>query len=358
MSDNLDPTKFHILSDKQKIHILLIIVIILMFFIPTFGFWYYNYAINRPSQTDKELTFEIIKGQSVMEVSENLHKLQALNSKFLFNLYAVVSDLDKNIQAGIYTIPAGTSIKDLVQKFQHGTLDKSITFLEGWRVEEFAIKASEQYENVNFVDFVNEAKNLEGFLFPDTYIFNSSITSDQIVEHLNNVFKQKTKDLLSQEFLVKSDLTPMQVMIFASILERETSNLSDRHIVAGILIKRFKEGMLVGADATTQYSVANLKYPCNTQKLNCTKDIDYSNSDWWKKDLSIDDLNINDSYNTRKNLGLPPTPIANPSLSSIKSVINYVESDYYYYLNDLSGKTHYATNLIQHQENIEKYLSY
>lgn len=359
MQQPIDPTKYHVLNKKQKITILISTFIFSIIFFPVFGFWYFNFALNRPSQTDKEITFEIKSGQTLSDISNNLFNQEVINSKFLFNVYSIKSGLDKNMQAGIYTIPAGSSIKEIAQKFQHGTLDKKITFLEGWRVEEFARKASSEFSNVDYYDFIEYAQDLEGKLFPDTYIFNSSISAEQMVDHLNGLFENRTKDLLSKDYLDKSELSSEEVIIIASILERETSDLSDRPIVAGILIKRYKENMLVGADATTQYAVSNNKYPCNTQNLTCNinDNLQYLEIDWWNPNITIQDLNIEDAYNTRKLLGLPPAPISNPSLDSIKAVLNYVESDYYYYLNDASGKTHYAKDLQEHEQNIQDYLN-
>ena len=357
MVDELDPKKFHILTKNKKLFISLGLVLFLLLILPPFGYWYYNFAVNRPSQTSKEVTFEIKKGQLVSEISDNLYNVGAINSKFLFNFYAITTKLDRNIQAGIYTIDAGTSIKELSTQFQHGTLDKSITFLEGWRVEEFAQKAVTEFENVDYYEFVTLAKDMEGYLFPDTYIFNSDITTDDMIGHLRDVFKDKTKDLLSSEYLAKSGLTPEQAVIFASIVERETATDDDRPVVAGILIKRWKEGIKIEADATTQYVVANRDNSCNTQTLICNRGADFSPTDWWKRDLTKVDLLLDSPYNTRKNVGLPPSPISSISLSSLRSVVNYTPSDYYFYINDSQGVTHFAVTLVEHESNIAKYLT-
>lgn len=353
----LDPKKFHILTTKKKLILTIFLLVIFLFALPPLGIWYYNTALNRPSQTSKEISFEIKKGQMVSDIADNLYEAGAINSKFLFNFYAITTKLDRNIQAGLYTIKAGTSIKQLVEEFQHGTLDNNITFIEGWRIEEFARKAALEFPNVNYVDFIKLAKDEEGRLFPDTYIFNSAITTQELVDYLKNTFDNKTSDLLSDAYLEKSGLTADQALIFASIIEREANNSNDKPIVAGILIKRWKEGMKIEADATTQYVVANRDYSCNTQVLACENSTDFSKINWWRHDLTVADLNMDNPYNTRKNIGLPPRPISSVSLDSLKSVINYVNSDYYFYINDSEGKTHFATTLLEHEQNIAKYLS-
>ena len=353
----LDPSKFHILTPKKKLVLIISLLIFVFVVLPPLSLWYYNAALNRPSQTSKEVTFEIKNGQFVSDIADNLYEAGAINSKFLFNFYAKSTKLDRNIQAGLYTIKAGTSIKQLVEQLQHGTLDNNVTFIEGWRVEEFARKAALEFPNVNYSEFIKLAKDDEGRLFPDTYIFNSSVTTQEVLDHLRDTFNNKTKDLLSSAYLEKSGLTPQEALVFASLVEREASNSNDKPIIAGILIKRWKEGMKLDVDATTQYVVANKDNPCNTQTLACESSIDFSKISWWKKDLTLSDLNLDNPYNTRKVIGLPPSPISSVSLDSLKAVVNYINSDYYFYINDTEGNTHFAITLKEHEDNVAKYLN-
>ena len=123
------------------------------------------------------------------------------------------------------------------------------------------------------------------------------------------------------------------IIIMASIVEKETNNKDNRAIVAGILWKRLDIGMLIGADATTRYGI---------QKFT--------------EALTYDDLDSDSPYNTRKIRGLPPGPICNPGLKSIKASINPEESDYLYYLHDPNGDIHYAQDNDEHNANKRKYL--
>jgi UPF0755 protein len=84
---------------------------------------------------------------------------------------------------------------------------------------------------------------------------------------------------------------------------------------------------------------------------------DVSDFNWWPKDLTEEDIKIENPYNTRVNVGLPPTPICNPGLSAILSVLNYEDSPYYYYLTAKDGTTHYARTISEHNQNIAKYLT-
>ena len=130
------------------------------------------------------------------------------------------------------------------------------------------------------------------------------------------------------------------MIILASIVEREAKHDQDRSVVAGILKKRYQKGWPLEADATIQYALG----------------YDEIEKTWWRKKLSTEDLQIDSSYNTRINPGLPPTPICNPGLAAINAVITPKETSYWYYISDQKNNMHYATTLDAHNQNIEKYL--
>ena len=355
MLDDLDPSKYHVLSNNQKRMLTLILVVIALITIPTFSFFYYRLAINRPAQTDKEMTFEIPNGSSIATIASELETEKLVNSAFLFKLYIFLNKFDKNIQAGVYKIPAGSSLIQLVNLLGHGVNDAKITFLEGWRVEQYAVAASTQFKKVDYDNFYNLAAKYEGYLFPDTYSFPVEIAEEEIINSLLENFNTKTKDLLTEENLKKAEMTKEQVIDFSSIVEREVQKEEDKSVVAGILIKRWKNNELIGADATTQYAIAKIKY-CSSNDVKCPNFNAAKSLEWWPKELTKEDLQTDNPYNTRKNLGLIPSPISNPSLSSINAVINYKESSYNYYLTDKNGVTHFSKTLEEHNLNVQKYL--
>jgi UPF0755 protein len=358
MPEQLDPNKYFTIAPQNKNKVLIAVVLALLVIVPPLMYFYYTMAIRRPSQTDKEITFEIQKGDSITEISKNLKDTGALNSEFLFSFYVRINRLGKNVQAGMYTVKAGSSVMDLAQLFQHGTNDVKVIFLEGWRIEEFARVASENFDNVNYKKFVTLAKPYEGRLFPDTYYFNKSITENELVEALKNTFDEKTKDILSNENLSKAGLTKDQAIILASIVEREApNNKEDRNRVADILIKRWKEGMKLEADATTQYAVA-LTRLCPDVASVCTPTGDEMMVlNWWPSEITATDLSSTSPYNTRKVIGLPPAPISSVGLSSLEAVVNYKPTDYYFYLNDSKGVMHFAKTMQEHEKNINTYMS-
>ena len=122
--------------------------------------------------------------------------------------------------------------------------------------------------------------------------------------------------------------------------------------MAGILLKRLKKGWKLQVDASVQYAMANVK--C-TNLLDDRQALNVKCDNWWPM-LKTEDLKIDSPYNTYTNLGLPPGPICNPGLASIKAVVNPKETDYWYYLSDKQGNIRYAKTNEEHEENIAKYL--
>jgi len=355
MIEELDPTKYHVLTPEKKRKLTVFLVILFLVIIPALLFVYYKIAVWRPSQSGKEVTLEIDSGKSVFEVADILASKDAINSEFLFILYVFLNRGETNIQAGTYTIKAGTPLVKVIEQLQHGKNDITLTFLEGWRREEFARLASQRLEKVDYKEFLDLTSGLEGYLFPDTYFVNKDIQDQELVNLLRETFDKKTSDLLSIESLNKVGIKKEDVIILASMVEREVSNEADRPVVAGILIKRWREGMKLDVDATTQYAVV-LRRLCGAEGT-CIPTLDeYMRLDWWPKDLSKEELEFDSPYNTRLKAGLPPAPISSVSLSALNAVVNYQNSSYYFYLTDKSGVTHFAKTLAEHNSNIAKYL--
>ncbi len=358
MAEELDPEKYHVLTPKQTRPLVLIVAFVLLLVLPPISYFYYDFAIHRQNQSAKETTFEIHGGQSLYDVANALYNADLVNSKPLFLLYSFLSGSDENIQAGTYEVPAGTSVVGLVELFQHGTNDVKITFLEGWRLEEFALAASEKFENIDYENFVEIAKESEGYLFPDTYLFSGDINELEMIEALKTTFDEKTKDILTEEKLSAAGLTRHEAIILASIVEREVSDPEDRAIVAGILIKRWRLGLKLDADATTQYVASTLRVECDLSESSiCPTDDVAGNMIWWPRELTASELSYDSPYNTRENVGLPPRPISSVSAATLEAVLNYKETGYNYYLTDGDGVTHYAETLEEHEANVYRYLN-
>ncbi len=353
-----DNNGFIKLNKTQKKMLYLGAFLFVMIVVPVLALGYYNVAISRPAQSFKETTFQIEEGESVSSVSKRLGQLEIVNSEFLFKFYLIVNKLQSKIQAGTYTIPAGTSVESLAKIFQLGTNDVKITYLEGWRLEEFSRHSAKYLNNFDYVTFNKIAKPYEGMLFPDTYYFNVDTKEQDVLDKLLETFERKTAKIFASNEFKNLNLTKNEVLIFASIVEREVRDEKDRRLVAGILLNRYRNGEMLGADATVQYTMALRNFCKNQENIeDCPSKSQVAQIDWWPYQITKDDLLLDDPYNTRLKVGLPPKPIANPSVSSIEAVITYIPTTYNYYLTAENGITYYANTLEEHNLNISKYLN-
>lgn len=278
-------------------------------------------------------TLEIKEGTGTRAIAQTLANEKLINSSALFVFYVKVRGFV--LEAGTYEISTEQSLVQVAELLRHGKNDVKITFIEGLRVEEYADILQKKL-GINRADFksVVDAGNLEGTLFPDTYYFKKGVSAQEVIKVLTNNFQEKTKELISAN---TAGLTPFEILILASIVEREESNSAERPKIAGILLNRYKNGELLGADATVQYIAGK-------------------EGNWWPKDLTEVNLASESPYNTRKFAGLPPKPICNPGLDAIKAVLKYEKSDARYYLHGKDGKVHYAKTLDEHLRNQSLYL--
>lgn len=180
--------------------------------------------------------------------------------------------------------------------------------------------------------FLQGTKSLEGFLYPDTYRIRPKTSTDAIIRILLKEWQSKIGD--SYTSLGKD---AYNTLILSSIVEREERNIENQPIVAGILKKRFDEGMPIGADATVCYGYAKTHKECTPAFI-----------------ASV--INEKSSYNTRSTRGYPPTPISSITVDTWDAAKNPQNSSFYYYLHDSDGKIHYGKTLEEHAANKAQYL--
>lgn len=230
------------------------------------------------------------------------------------------------------------------------SVEEKLTILEWWNIydiDEYLVKRW----LANKWDFISEAKNinnykndysflenalsLEWYLYPDTYFINpSTFKLENFNKTLLNNFRKKSYDNILST-LTKKQIN--EVIILASILEKEERNTQEKPIVAGILKKRYAENWFIWADITACYAFELTSNEC---KMNLSKYIAERND-----------------YNTRNMTWLPKTPICNPSFESVNAIINSKSSPYYYYLHDIrTGKVYYGKTNEEHMRNKNLYI--
>ena len=323
----------------KKIKSSLVFLVIACFLLLVSGYWWLRATSPLCSADCQNKIFIINKGEGSGEVAQRLEQEKLIRSSLAFQLLVTKLGISRQIQAGDFRLNPGMSPEEIAQELTLGTLDRWLTLIEGWRREQMAEEIAAELEGEEGFFYQSEffelTKNLEGKLFPDTYLIPKEADAQKVVNYLTTNFDKKTNDL---------DIN-QQTLILASIVEREAKFPEDRPIIAGILLNRLRKGMPLQVDATVQYAKANKE--CTLENLGC---------EWWSKSLSKQDKQINSPYNTYLYIGLPPTPICNPGLASIKAALNPQETDYWFYLSDGQGYTHYARTLEEHNDNIEKYL--
>lgn len=296
--------------------------------------------LNQPIAASGKVELLISSGESVQEIGEKLQATGVMNS-LVFVSYVRFKNLTSKIQAGKYEIPLTLTPIQVVELLQHGTFDVRLTFLEGWRREQdrdYALEKLAVDDESFSAEFEDLTKALEGYLFPDTYIVPIDIDAQSLVALLKQNFEKKYQENILP-LQSGSGLTKKQIVIIASLLERETAGgtgSEEMKTIAGILIRRWKSGWRLEVDATVQYV---LGYQAKTKE-------------WWKDTITAADKKIDLRYNTYKYAGLPPGPIANPGLSTLLAVVNYKRNtSYWFYLHCKDGKVRYASTLEDHIAN-------
>ncbi|HEX5810088.1 MAG TPA: endolytic transglycosylase MltG [Anaerolineales bacterium] len=302
-----------------------------------------------PSGTEQTFTIEV--GESVDSVANHLQRLGLIRDAESFRTYLVYSGLDTSIQAGEYQLSTAMSAMDVAHELQDATPEQ-VTFvvLPGWRLEEVAeslptsglpVTYDEFLEAVKAppreFNFLSGADSVEGFLYPDSYIFSRNISSaeEMIYEMVRNFAAHLTPDLTNG--FERQGLTVYQAVTLASLVEREAVQDDEQPLIASVYLNRLKIGMKLDADPTVQYAIG----------------YNFLQQSWWTNPLTLIDLQVNSVYNTYIYEGLPPTPIANPGLGAMRAVAFPAESDYIFFRArcDGSGFHEFSETFDEHLQN-------
>lgn len=269
-------------------------------------------------------------------VARALKDAGIIQYKSLFKFYSNFSHADEKIDPGTYQLSTQYDYRAIVKKMQFGSdsqVKTKVTFPEGFTVSEIFLRLEEnkicKYDalmecaanyqfSYAFLEGIpyGDARRLEGFMFPDTYEFYQGMTPEATIDKFLNTFHYKlTAEMI--DLATARGLTIQQVLNIASMIEKEAANDDERANIAGVIYNRLKTNMYLGIDATIQYILPERKL-----------------------ELTVDDLAIDSPYNTRKVLGLPPTPIANPGMPSIMAALKPATHNYYYYALDEATNTH------------------
>lgn len=339
---------------------ILLIIISIFAFIILGSIIFYNVNLSAVSKNSSEVDFKVDSGSTYYKVAPKLKKLGLIKNELCFKLYVKFNNV-KKLEAGTYKLNKNMSVKEIINSLSKGNNYNPdaivITFKEGKHMRNIASTIAE-FTNNTEDDVFNLLKNkeylntlinnywfidndilndklyysLEGYLYPNTYEFqNKDVLVEDIFKTMLNEMDKKLTPL--KEEILKNKYSVHELLTLASIVELEGAKSNDREGIAGVFFNRLNSKMSLGSDVTTYYAAK----------------VEMSERDLYKYELEA----VND-YNTRSaSLAgkLPIGPISNPSIESIKAVLNPTISDYYYFVADKNGKTYFAKTYNEHLSN-------
>ncbi|TFE31868.1 endolytic transglycosylase MltG [Cohnella luojiensis] len=321
-------------------------------------FYLWN-GLRPPAASSTPVQITISSGMRAQKVADVLEQSGLIRSAFLFSGWLKIEGEGSRFQAGVYELTPGMTREQIVAKLNNGDIVAAATIRftipEGFTVQQMAARLSETagVDKAKFLEVAGKPElltgsmwtktlptdnslrfPLEGYLFPETYEMKRGSTEADIINRMLAELDHKLDQLPEdwQSTLEERGLTVHQLLTIASLVEREVVVDDERPIVSGVIQNRLKEKMPLQIDATIQYLL-----------------------DKQKERLLEEDLKVESPYNTYLNAGLPPGPIATPSLKSIEAALYPEESDYFYYVTKKDGtNTHlFAVTYKQHQKNIQ-----
>jgi len=315
--------------DSREARGALLIVLVVVFF-AVVG----SLLLMPPSDFPENKIITVKNGASLGQVSLLLKEEHFIRSRTLFEFCVITAGGDKKVHAGQYMFKTPIGACALAVRITGGVSGipaVRATFPEGLSNKEIAVILSTKFTKFDTAQFVEHTRPLEGYLFPDTYFFSDGSSTEEVETMMSKNFYKKIEHLMP--LVEKSGHSLNEIIIMASILEKEATTNVDRELVSGILWKRIKNGMPLQVDAPFLYLLGKKS-----------------------SEITQADLQIKSAYNTYRNKGLPGGPIGNPGIATISAAIAPNESPYLYYLSDNDGIMHYAKSFNEHIANKNRYL--
>ena len=323
---------------------LVFISIGLFFLIVVFlSFGFGLFLVSPADKGGSDQVFIVKEGASLKEVAGDLEKTGLITDKTLFVLWTRLKGYGKDIRAGEYSLSPAMAPVQMIEILRKGlVILHPVTIPEGFTRDQIAdaLAAKGLADKRRFLELTQDkallrqygisAPNFEGYLFPDTYQFSRGTPALAILDTMVKRFKQVVAPLMekSQGMGMKFE----EVVILASIVEKETGRPEERPLIASVFLNRLRLGMRLESDPTVIYGIEN-----------------------FDGDLKKKDLADKTPYNTYVIHGLTPGPIANPGFESIKAVMDPARTDYLYFVSKNDGSHHFSKTLAEHNRAVEIY---
>ena len=328
--------------------------------------------LNLPASDDPTpVIFVVELGETAAGVAARLEEEGLVVDGEVFRRFMTYHGLDVSLEAGTYSLRANMTMHEIAEALQHASADTvTITIPEGWRSEQVAWLVEQQglMRGDDFMAYVRTGQydypwladrppdaSLEGFLFPDTYEFPAATTPANVVDLMLATFDARAapeiesrlagRTLFDLALGTERPMTVYDVLILASIVEREAVVPEERPVIASVYYNRLdpafveETALRLSADPTVQYA----------------KGYDQETGSWWNPMLPGEGQTVSSPYNTFMVQGLPPGPIASPGLASILAVLNPAQTDYLYFHAVGDGSHVFASTLAEHLSNQAQY---
>jgi UPF0755 protein len=340
-SDVTSKKKAKIKTKTRSIRYFFIAFLLILSILLMSIFVWYKKSISPKSNVEKYQIVEIKPGSSAASIAQKLESADLIRSTLAFGLYMKLNP-DSNLKAGSYRLSANMSVEQIISVISGGdVVTKSILIAPGLRYDQIVENLKKQGYSSDGIrlaeDKLREHELLnglvgssmpEGYLFPDTYVVEPGGTAEELYIQIAKNFQSKISSEIKSG-LKKQGLSFREAVILASIVQKEEPNASTQKTIAQVFLKRYREGVPLGADPTFKYAAAQFG--------------------------DINSPDSNSPYNTRKVVGLPPTAIANFNISALEAVANPASSDFMYFVHGDDGKAYFSKTLHEHEQNTAKF---
>jgi len=298
---------------------------------------------------DTVVTLDVQSGETVDQVGSDLQAQGLIRSSFWFGWFAKVKGLANDLHAGRFRLDTGMGASEIIQRLSGApeVTSQKLVLAEGLTAQQMAQKVGDSGLGITADQYMAEVTSgkfdatflagrpagasLEGFLFPDTYSVPQGTTAHQLVQMQLDDFGKRAAALLAAP---PHGLNAYQLVVMASVIEREARYDDDRPQVASVLYNRLGQNMLLQVDASVLYGLHV-----------------------FGRSPTADELKKDTPYNTYIHAGLPPTPISNPGLASLQAAAQPASTQFLFYVSDGCGHNHYSTTAAQHDQAAAKYLN-
>ncbi len=327
-----------------------ILIILALLFLSIIVIYNRKIKISVGSNLDKKFIIE--SGQGLSNIADDLKEEGLIKSKFFFKVYAKVNGQQASFRSGSFDLNTDMNIKEITEELTKKNYlkpEEKLTFIEGWTLKDYSdllsksnLSGTEDFlklverdysRDFSFLKDKPKNKNLEGYLFPDTYRFFTDVSGEEVVLKMLSNFDNKLTPKMRED-ISSQGKTIFEIITMASVIEKEVRSEKDMKIVSGIFWDRIKNSQALESCATLAYILG----------VN-------------KPQYSYEDTRIESPYNTYINRGLPAGPIANPGIKAIEAAIYPEYTGYNYFLTaSETGETIFSRTYEEHLINKNKYI--